>query len=50
MSNKNKTPIDKHKFSPRWDDHEKGYYCTLCGVLKQEHGPFEIPTKPGKAS
>lgn len=32
---------EKHKFAPRWDEHEKGYYCTVCGVLKEEHGMFD---------
>lgn len=32
----------RHKFIPRWDKHEKGFYCTECGVLKEEHGPFDL--------
>lgn len=33
--------MDKHIFNPHWDEQEKGYYCTVCGVLKEEHGPLD---------
>lgn len=31
----------RHKFIPLWDQHEKDFYCQVCGVLKKEHGLFE---------
>lgn len=47
---KQEASIEKHVFIPRWDEHEKGYSCTVCGVLKEEHQQFEIPVEPKKPS
>jgi hypothetical protein len=41
-----KTTIDKHEFIPRWDEHEKGFYCAVCGVLKEEHNKFDVRAEP----
>jgi peptide methionine sulfoxide reductase MsrB len=40
-----KKMTEKHEFSPLWDEHEKGFYCIVCGVLKEEHRQFEPDTK-----
>lgn len=32
----------KHDFIPRWDKYEKGYYCKVCGTLKECHRIFDL--------
>lgn len=41
--------IEQHRFIPRWDKHEQGYYCVVCGVLKEEHAQFTKPDLPTQA-